>query len=416
MNTSRPLSQSNKLLITCRTPSSQAWGIILASAATSTETQALKALVSQYSDPLEDLRRFQFTAIHLIVLGLSPINLSEQLQLDTSEIDVGDSTGKTPLMWAVQRGDKAVVQILLKFGARLDIRTIHGPNVFSLASNKPDISMLRILVSAIDLQSPCCHQSLGSNALIRARSDSSAKVSVPSCDHRNLFMKSLLDCPDYDHGTTALHDLALANKLTHAKFLLAHGASVNAAAKNFALSRAEAPLLYALEYNSHEVVKLLLNAGAKTDVRDTGGHTIIHIAARQGDMKTIRILRKARLCCLSISTKNFFGKTALEEFDTRRSEYRSEEDEETRQKCRKAFVKLLESINEPGSDHVCAVRGPPNLDYEVAEEIDDEETGSIYSSGDDDNKSVHSDYDDHSDCSEEDENDEFFDARSTFDE
>lgn len=98
--------------MTTRSPSNMAWSIILPSSATDTAAQALKALIQQYSDPLEDLREFEFTAIHLTVLGLSRINLLEQLQLDTSEIDVSDSAGKTPLMWAVQRGDEAFIQTL----------------------------------------------------------------------------------------------------------------------------------------------------------------------------------------------------------------------------------------------------------------------------------------------------------------
>lgn len=128
--------------MTTRSLFNLAWSIILASPGADTAAQALKPFVHQYSDPVEDLRKFEFTAVHLIVLGLSRINLSEQLRLDTSKIDAGDSVGKTPLMWAFHKGDEVAVQTLLRFGASLDIRTKIGYNVFRLAVRNPGISIL----------------------------------------------------------------------------------------------------------------------------------------------------------------------------------------------------------------------------------------------------------------------------------
>lgn len=365
-----------------RSPLGRAWIFIL-TAPTDPVVQDLKVVVDQYLDPTEDLRKFEFTAIHLVILGLSRINLEDQLQLDTSELDIGSSSGRTPLMWAVERGDKDTVKTLLDFGARLDIRDKRGFNVFYMAADSPDVEILEILISAAYSQSPSCDQSLNSNPGTMTSVDWAPKKSTQSCRHINPYVKALLDCSDYAYGHTALVRTTGRDRLGHAKILIAHGATIEAAIGNFPC-HVETPLAYCVGYNSHQVLKLLLNAGARTNIRDMDDMTILHAVSRRGDIKTIRILREANLCCLDIFEKDIYERTPLEEFDIGRPEIRSQEDERTQQRCRREFIGLLESVKPVGSDHICTVRGPPDLNYGATGVEEGDEIASVHSSEDDD--------------------------------
>lgn len=327
-----------------------AWSYILV-APQNPQVQALKALLDQHLDPDEDLEPFGFTIIHKIVLGLSRIDLSSQLELSTADIDTGCSLGKTPLIWAIQTGNEAVVRKLLEFQARIDIRDKKGYNSFHYAVSYAGCEMLKSLISAAHSQERTRFQINTQIPRNSAHSYSVIKNSVAA----------LLDTATAN-GHTPLIRCCGEGFYELAKILIANGASVNN--DRTTLKFRQIPLLWPVQSNYPAIITLLLDAGAHTDMKDEEGMTILHIAGVFGDIDTLKLLRDIKLCCLDTSERDIHGRTPLEEFD--RLEFNAPEDPETRQRCREAFLELLESVKPIGSDHVCTVRGPAAASTESA--------------------------------------------------
>ena len=59
----------------------------------------------------------KFSDLHKIVLHIRPGNIKEGLQRSTALLDIVDSTGRSPLSWAAQRGEDEAVRLLLEYGA-----------------------------------------------------------------------------------------------------------------------------------------------------------------------------------------------------------------------------------------------------------------------------------------------------------
>lgn len=72
-----------------------------------------------------------------------------------------------------------------------------------------------------------------------------------------------------------------------AKFLIAEGADVNAAAEN---AQRVAPVHAAAAVCDHEILTILLDQGADPDARQQNGYTPLHTAAARGDIDMARLL------------------------------------------------------------------------------------------------------------------------------
>jgi ankyrin repeat protein len=87
-------------------------------------------------------------------------------------------------------------------------------------------------------------------------------------------------------GSTPLHAAVLSARTEIAIFLLDHGANVNA----LQAQTGATPLEYAVLSGATPMVKLLLAARARTDLRDHAGDTVLHLAARSGNVEIIHLL------------------------------------------------------------------------------------------------------------------------------
>lgn len=91
-------------------------------------------------------------------------------------------------------------------------------------------------------------------------------------------------------GFTPLHYAAFFAHPDAAAALVAHGADVDAAAANPSQVR---PLHSAAASRSLPVCRLLLEAGADPDRRQSGGFTALHSAARHGERELVEMLLEA---------------------------------------------------------------------------------------------------------------------------
>lgn len=104
-----------------------------------------------------------FTALHRIVLGLSSVDLNHQLHLDDSDLETPDIFQRTPLHWAAQRGDLTKVEILLKWGAKSNVRDGWGSTPLHRAAAHGTVAcVLALLGDGADVNA---RDSNGSTAL-----------------------------------------------------------------------------------------------------------------------------------------------------------------------------------------------------------------------------------------------------------
>ncbi len=147
--------------------------------------------------------------------------------------------GETPLMAALYRGHRGVVEVLIASGASLDL--------FAAAAT-----------GRLDALTP-------------------AIASTP------------LDAYSYD-GWTALHLAAFFGHTEAVGQLLDAGAPVSAVSKN---SMRNTPLHAATAGGHRAAAILLIERGADVHLADAGGHTPLHIAAENGLAEVVRALLTA---------------------------------------------------------------------------------------------------------------------------
>ena len=107
-------------------------------------------------------------------------------------------------------------------------------------------------------------------------------------------------------GSSALALTTDYDNANSARQLLAHGADIESRE-----NEGVTPLIRAIRWNSHSVLRLLLEWHADHTATTSSGDTILHVAAKNADTETIRILAEADLPGLSITAANFDGVTAM---------------------------------------------------------------------------------------------------------
>ena len=266
----------------------------------SAELELLQSSAGLSFSDTESLAKRNFTPLHRIVLGLSTLDLVSYLDTTTSELNTKDSLGKTPLCWAASRPDTETVRILLDYGASpcLGDYRQQTPLHYCAGSGTAD-SIALILQAAMDESK---HQASDWN---RSNADEEDKEGPD-------FLRAIVDARD-SKGRTPLHFATRMNFPEHAKLLLSYGAHtecVDAVADR-------TTLLCAIYWNSHEVISILLDSGARTDVLDSRNASILHYAARFGDLATLALLSTAQLGQLDVDARDDSGYTAWEIFESR---------------------------------------------------------------------------------------------------
>lgn len=285
----------------------------------------------------DSLEKRDFTTLHRIVLGLSTINLESYLDTTTSNLDVGDSLGKTALCWAASRPDTKMVETLLKYGASpcLGDRRKQTPLHYSAGSGSPHSTAL-ILEAALE------------EAKQKASEWRDYHIPQEVAD-RPGFVSNIVDARD-SKGRTPLNFATRMNFPEHTRLLISAGADMECV--DSVLDRTT--LLSATYWKSHNVMSILLESGARTDALDARDASVLHYAARFGDLETLEILSNSNLGQLDIAIKDHSGLTAWEVFESRHERCIIEE-EEMRESSISAFGKILEHVTHERASpaHVC---------------------------------------------------------------
>ena len=180
-----------------------------------------------------------------------------------ADVNAKDEEGRTALHLAVQIGNIAVVELLLKQGANIEA-TEHkyGDTALMNAAGSGKNSIVLILLQAGAIVSRTNHK--GMTALSKAvecGSDGVAKILLDS--------GADLEAQD-DWAGTPLLRAASWDRVEMVKMLLAAGAKVDNRCRS-----GETPLMEAAGVGSRASMEILLEGGAKIDAQDDDGNTAI---------------------------------------------------------------------------------------------------------------------------------------------
>ena len=210
-----------------------------------------------------------------------------------ANVNARNASGSTALMWSVTNPKK--VRLLLDNGADVNVASRSGRTALIVASfANPSAEVVRMLlakganVAVMDQRkaTPLNAATFGNDtATIRLLLDASADVQTA----------------DTFIGLTPLINAAGNRNLEAVKLLLAKGANVNAVSKTEGLPRISTgivefggftPLLMAVPFGPPEIVKTLMDAGAKVNVQDYRSFTPLMLAAAtdRANPETVRLL------------------------------------------------------------------------------------------------------------------------------
>ena len=268
----RPIAASDN------SPRNKAHQFLLMGGLSNDDVEALRCLTR--GDDFIDEQNY--TLIHRIILGLSMANLEEEIRLHPEDINTTDEMGRTPLAWAACRGDDRAIVTLLSHGAKVNTMDVQHSGVVGHAADRSYVSCVRLLLEAgADPDIASAHGCEVGNPLnVAARNASDPLV-----------LKTLLDfganveSSGIDRMTALIH-ASRRDNASFATLLLEYGANINAIS-----AAGQTPLTTAVAYNSHNVLRLLLDRWFEYSEcpRLTGPH-LLQIVALYADIETISIL------------------------------------------------------------------------------------------------------------------------------
>lgn len=276
-----------------------------------------------------------FSPIHRIIFCLSSVSLETYLSLTTAEIDSTCSLGRTALFWAAIRQDAAPVRTLLKYGADLSIPDRRQQAPLHVVSAYGRVESLELLLNAAAVT---CGSQVAPNVRDNMGMDSATRLLPEPAVLASPKFKKLIEVRDFK-GRTPLHGTAHGNKAPHARLLLQYGADVNSL--DATLGRTS--LLLCIYWNHHEAMQVLLEHGARADLPDLRGRSILHYAAEYGDIRTLNVLTEAKLTGVTADAVDEKGRTAAQLFAIVREQSTTMEESAVAE-MRVAFQILLSSV------------------------------------------------------------------------
>ena len=265
----------------------------------------------------------QFTVLHKIVLGLIPKQLHDELEYTTKEIDAVDSSGRTCMSWAAARGDLNSLKTLLQYGGDPNLPDTQGSTPLHFVRSAECCNLLLAQGANLTARNIYGHTAL--HAVTRTRGF------LPVVD---ALVKAGIDIDATDKaGETALCNTSVCiEKYTDCvEYLLDAGAYMGATSASNNL------LQYAVSYDAHDIMRLLLAREVDYTLADRYGQNILHLAARLASSGTVRLLKHCGLTRLDTKALDSAGKSAADYLEER-------EDDSTDPSFRADFKDLLHSI------------------------------------------------------------------------
>ncbi|XP_046574309.1 serine/threonine-protein phosphatase 6 regulatory ankyrin repeat subunit C-like isoform X2 [Haliotis rubra] len=184
-----------------------------------------------------------------------------------ADIESKDKTGRTPVMYAAEQGNKKVVDLLVSKGCNLSVVDDLGRNILHAACLSDNVDLVEDLLSRgiADIESK---DKNGATPVMYAAEQGHKKV-VDLLVSKGCNL-SVVD----DLGRNILHAACLSDNVDIVEDLLRHGiVDIESKDKNGAT-----PVMYAAEQGNKKVVDLLVSKGCNLSVVDDLGRNILHAA------------------------------------------------------------------------------------------------------------------------------------------
>jgi ankyrin repeat protein len=243
--------------------------------------------------------------------------VGQELENDPESINRRDEKGKAPLHWACQGGNAAVVKLLIREGADVNVADFGGQTPLMAAAHRGAIRCALALLTDDGCVSDKC-DAQGRSAVHYAAASPYVGGSVMiGC----LLSHRASPTRRNQGGETPLHELASsytaalpAEELRdRAKTLLASGADLEAVDMWH-----YTPALQAVAEDNHRALGVLLGLGARIDVFDLDKQGMLHLTALFGGAETTQRLRDAELAGIDIDSQDYQGHTPSTLFSWRR--------------------------------------------------------------------------------------------------
>ncbi len=250
------------------------------------DIEAVKILVAECHDVNERHGEFGPTPLHYAVQNKSFEMINVLLNAGAT-IDVERKGCYTPLGDAISNEHKEMIEFLLQHGADpIFTSKCHGDGAIGFAVNRKNVELLKLLLQARTWESEEARRKLH-------EAFTSATLGEWLEGARLLLDYGVdVNRVDNGHGTegqTILHQAAWNKSDEVVKFLLEKGAKIDIKDKTRGLT----PLQYTLDYpNTYyaEKIQLLVEAGANIDVQNSRENTPLHIAFLFGSEKLATFL------------------------------------------------------------------------------------------------------------------------------
>lgn len=244
--------------------------------------------------------------LHKVVLGLAPIAL-EALDIRRSfrdQISAPDDHGRTPLHWAVIRGDFGATKYLIDSGANVNVRDVYHMTPLELASFSSDcFELFKLLLSAG--ADPQARDRVGEQPIHRACYAQRDPKSL------RLLVDAGADVNAISHGTkfTTVHRAIQVDNADILEELIKLGADMHIVDDdgNTYISRA-------VRHNAHHCLSFILERNGIVDYRlkNRKGQSILHFAAKYAHCDILRLLGSFELVGLDCDARDTEGRTAFD--------------------------------------------------------------------------------------------------------
>ncbi|MBV9401112.1 MAG: ankyrin repeat domain-containing protein [Bryobacterales bacterium] len=274
------------------------------------DLSGLKALLDQSVSPNTPDGR-QITPL-MYAAEIGSLDAMKILVERGADVNAQNAFGSTALMWSVS--DPQRVRLLLDHGADVNRVAKSGRTALIIAAfTDPSVEVVRMLLekgAKVDVMDR------------RNVTPLNAATFGDDTETVRLLLNARADVTTADTfiGLTPLINAAGNRNVEAVKLLLAHEANVNAVSKTEGLPKIQTgtvefggwtPLLMAAPFGPPELVKVLLDAGAKVNVQDYRGFTplMLAVGTDRYSRETVRMLLEHGA---DLRPKTHFGESALD--------------------------------------------------------------------------------------------------------
>ena len=228
------------------------------------QTESVKVLLQLGADPNIGTG-FSMPTLHVAVIGNCPSETLQEIIKYKVDLDAQDKDGRTALLLACENRQEEAVQVLLEAGSNPNIRDNYGFTSLMVAVVRG--CRKKIIRAIIDRF-----------ADVNVTLESSSALMMACCERREDAIRVLLKAGADTNiarkdGLTCLMKAVI--KQCSKKVLLAiidRGADVNVTHKD------DTALMWACQVRHEDAIRVLLKAGADTNIRDVQGRTCLMTA------------------------------------------------------------------------------------------------------------------------------------------